>query len=55
MKELIHVSYNADICMYSFKNNILTGSFFKEKPEVGDIFMSHTLRSGSRPLNGAKI
>jgi hypothetical protein len=42
MKTLIHVQRDTSICIYNLNNENITGSFFKEKPEVGDVVMSWT-------------
>lgn len=38
---------NADICIYEHSSKKLKGSFFKEKPEVGDLIMSHNKRENN--------
>lgn len=47
MKTLIHTFRCTDICIYSFENNIIKGLFFKEKPSVGDVIMTHTSRDSN--------
>jgi len=44
MKELIHNQKDSSICIYEHDAELLKGSFFKLKPEVGDIIMSHNKR-----------
>lgn len=44
MKTLIHNQKDSSICIYDFGQDRLRGAFFKEKPDVGDIIMSHAKR-----------
>lgn len=41
MKTIIHKIQNTEICIYENDGKILRGGFFKDKPEVGDVIMSH--------------
>ena len=47
MKRLIHVQRDTSICIYNLNSKNITGSFFKEKPEVGDVVMSWTARESN--------
>jgi len=40
MKRITHSPYNTEVCIYNYKDGILEGSFFNEKPEVGDVIQS---------------
>lgn len=40
MKHLFHDPRNTNICIYKYSNGFIKGSFFKEKPEVGDSIQS---------------
>ena len=44
MKVLIHEQKDTSICIYEIDENMIIGSFFKNKPTVGDIIMSHVRR-----------
>lgn len=37
MKTINHNYANNNVCIYSIKDGVMIGSFFKEKPEVEDI------------------
>jgi len=39
MKTLERKFTDSSICIYSFKNGVLTGVFFKEKPEINDVII----------------
>lgn len=42
MKQLEHKMNDTSILIYKHNNTMLRGSFFLQKPEVGDIITSHT-------------
>ncbi len=44
MKEFKHTQYNTDICLLELNENQMSATFFKGKPSIGDIFMTHTKR-----------
>lgn len=41
MKTIKHNGGTLDVCIYEFNGEKLRGSFFKDKPEVGDKIDSH--------------
>ena len=45
MKLLKHSFHGNRILIYKNDGNILEGSFFDKKPEVGDVIISHALRT----------
>lgn len=47
MKKLVHTQESNEICIYKINSNFIEGSFFGQKPEIGDIILSHTCRDGS--------
>jgi hypothetical protein len=49
-KILKHRFRNADICIYKHTDNEIVDSFFKEKPEIGDLIMSHNKRERGNVL-----
>jgi hypothetical protein len=47
MKQLVHNMRDSAICIYEYDSKKLRGSFFKEKPETGDVIMSHNKREAN--------
>jgi hypothetical protein len=47
MKNLIHKRDDTSICIYKHTEDFIEGSFFKDKPEEGDIIMSWVKREPS--------
>jgi hypothetical protein len=46
MKTLVHKQQSTDICIQSFTEKKVIGTFFKDKPSKGDLIMSHVRRGG---------
>lgn len=47
MKVLIHKKEGFRICIFERSSKTIKGCFFDEKPETGDVVMSHTARESN--------